>query len=163
MWSGKRIISVNGEIVHKASKFFDSGTSEHPFKIGSHNCKIIIRAVMGITYNFLVDGIPQQGQRFTSSQIMKTLPRWAWLFWLATTLVLVIGFSGIFAAARRSGFNSSKFLIFVVLSLIVDMSIWIISSNQNLSLWVRIPLCLIFTVIYAFIILYLGCSCLTVF
>src|SRR5690348_13973634 len=75
IFSGKRIVQVNGSAVHKASKFIDVGTSEHPFSINRHDCKITIHTLgRGVTYNFYVDGASQGAQNFSVKQSLGTMP-----------------------------------------------------------------------------------------
>ena len=54
--SGKRTIQVDGQVIERSSKFWDTGT-EHRFKISGHPCILRIRNLfMGYEYELWVDG-----------------------------------------------------------------------------------------------------------
>lgn len=156
-YSGKRIIYVNGLQVHKSNKFFDLGTSKHLFQIGSHKCEITIRVFMDMTYSLFVNGQPQGERRLTYSQLIKTQPLWGRVLFFIT-----VGFYYVFGlkANLESVIEDFPRLVpFTILLLAVNVVIWIVSSNQIRSIWLRFPLCFLLTLIYAISVIYLGCSC----
>lgn len=55
-WSGKRTITLDGNAVHKSTKFWDTG-SEHRFDAGGKPCVLKIRnSPFHYDYELFVDG-----------------------------------------------------------------------------------------------------------
>jgi hypothetical protein len=158
MFSGKRIIQVNGINVHRASKFFDVGTSEHPFQIGTHNGKITIHTIgWDITYKLYVDEMLQETQKFTQWQIFKTIPVWLWLF---VVILAFISISAWDAAYRITGRLLTPFSIIVAIAYVgFFIGMWIVSSERKRSLWLRVLLCITLTLAYGIFIVFSGCVC----
>jgi hypothetical protein len=158
MFSGKRVIQVNGTTVHKSNKFFDVGTSEHPFQIDNHHCKITIHTVgAGITYNLYIDEKQQKKQKFTYIDIVRTMPLWGWLleavviftFFIVTGAVVQLPGSDL---VFRSILTISTFLFFFY-------AIWITSSHKVLSFPIRFVCSVLLTFVYIVIALLEGCLC----
>jgi hypothetical protein len=57
VFSGRRIIRVDGQIIDQRKKLIDTG-SDHPFRIENHSCEIQIRSRFWtyFRYELLVDG-----------------------------------------------------------------------------------------------------------
>jgi hypothetical protein len=54
--SGYRLISVDGQVIERSGKFWDTG-SEHRFEVGGYPCILRIRHhVFGYEYELWVDG-----------------------------------------------------------------------------------------------------------
>jgi hypothetical protein len=159
MWSGKRIIYANGVQVHRSNKFFDSGTSEHQFQIGPNKCRIVIRVVMGITYNLFVNDQAEREQRFTYSQLLNTQPWWAWLLSFIPAFFYGLGLIAIFEAAEDLPIDFPRLLLFTILVFAGDILIWVISSDRTRSIWLRFLLCLSISVILSIFLFIQSCSC----
>jgi hypothetical protein len=56
-WLGQRRIHVDGRLVHQSMMLLDAG-SEHPFRLGGHECNVIIRYRLLFSYDLLIDGEP---------------------------------------------------------------------------------------------------------
>jgi hypothetical protein len=103
--SGNRSIRVDGIPIQlppgAASSFFDFG-SNHPFKIGSHNCIIHIRT-NGITFSFdlSIDGRSiATGKQVDSS---TSVPSWAWAFVVACGIIPILSLGGSIPALIGAG------------------------------------------------------------
>jgi hypothetical protein len=157
LWSGKRIVQVNGETVHKATKFFDSGTSKHPFKFGTHSGLITIGVGVNAIYDLYIDKEPQQRQRFTFMQIMQTMPIWGWVLTIALAFITAIAQQGVasYTGQRISLLGGIVWLIYGVIHIVI----WMISSHQKTSVWIRATLCILISVGYSAAILFSVCSC----
>ena len=158
IFSGKRIIQVDGITVHKANKLIDVGKSEHPFQISSHDCKITIYTIgRGVTYDLSIDGKAQDTQVFTLMQILRTMPAWGWLLELVNVFMVAVGLTTI------SGGSLSELIIhnvlLAILFLVFFFAIWIISSHKSRALRTRLVLCLSLTIVYSFIVLSSTCLC----
>jgi hypothetical protein len=158
IFSGKRTIQVNGATVHKASKFIDVGTSEHPFSINTYNCKITIHTVgRGVTYNFYVDGASQGTQNFSVMQSLGTMPIWGWVLELINFFLFVLILSTNYEVTVSA--IIIRALITGVIFLVLFYAIWIISSHKSRSLRTRLVLCLLLTIAHSIILLAGTCLC----
>jgi hypothetical protein len=156
-FSGNRLITVNGEVVHKSRKFFDSGTSEHSFSVGSHSGKIVIRVVFNINYKLYIDGTPYEAQKMSTFQMLNVMPFWGWLLVVAMTLYAFMAYVAVGVMAKTA--FSFRGILILVAFLAGYFGMWVTSGNRKLPLWQRLSLSLLLALIYYIVVMSLGCSC----
>src|SRR5262245_10299611 len=99
IWSGKRIIRVDGAIVEESRRTFDLG-SEHSIRVAGHPASVHIRSggLSSYRYDLVIDG-----RSFTTGQPVGPMPSWAWGFVAACVAIPLISMGGAVPAALGGG------------------------------------------------------------
>lgn len=73
--SGKRRISLDGQVVEESQKTIDIG-SQHTFSLDSHECTVVIRTNgLGFSYDLLLDGLPLEKRSARPKPAPKPKPK----------------------------------------------------------------------------------------
>ena len=152
IFTGRRIIRVNGTEAARASKFFDVGTSQHAFQVGDKSSRVTIHTVgNGVTYDLYVGKKHLETRKFSQSEILQTMPRWGWVLVSVVGLIAVIRLGGAF---NSSGVALTLPLFLVLAALYVGffIAVWVVSS-KTWALWLRVAACLGLAVAFSAVVL----------
>ena len=92
VWSGKRIVRVDGQTVFENRPRLDTGRDD-AFQIGSH-AAVLHSRTNGFTYNF---DLSIDGRSVTTGQPVAALlpmPKWAWLYVIVCAVIPVLTLGG---------------------------------------------------------------------
>ncbi len=157
-WSGKRLVYVNGQLVHKSSKFVNVGRGEYPFQIGAHTSRISIHTdkKQGFLFTLYVDDTPPETQILSSQQLLKML------FPILSLILLIIILDGavalVWSVLTGTIFNTRSLLMFAVF-VVFAAAIWFVAGRKNFSKWLRIAICIALTLVNVVIALSIGITC----
>lgn len=92
-FSGKKVISVDGRVVHESKNLFDMG-GNYPILVARQPCTVVIRT-NGFTYSYDL--------RTNDSVEPVTTPGWAWLFVAACILIPILTLGGAIPGGLGAG------------------------------------------------------------
>ena len=152
IFTGRRIIRVNGTEVARAGKFFDMGTSQHAFQIGNQNSRITIHTIgNGVTYELYVGKKRMETRKISQAEILQTMPRWGWVLVSVIGVFAVVRLTGAFTSTGTT-FSLPSFLLLAAIYVGFFIAVWAVSS-RTWSIGLRVAACLALAVIFSLIVL----------
>lgn len=158
-WSGRRVVYLNGERVHKSRKFVNVGTGEYPFQIGAHPCRVSLKTdkKRGFMFTLYIEEEPQETHILSMGQLYSMLFPLHVLS-IIPPFIVDGAVALVWIYFTRTPFNTRS-LSMIPLFAVSAAAIWFAAKRIKRSQWLRIGVCLAIVLVNIVIALSVALNC----